>query len=239
MKTLLPAVAVFITVSTFTVQVQAQPETDCTVPEATVAMIECASADLQAADKRLNEAYKAVRANLDELGTALLLKAQRAWIKFRDAECERERDAARGGTMAPLLQLSCLTQLTKQRTNDLSDGDMSGTRRSDRNIAWIPGVAADGPFTCTGASIRAQAGLTGGYDIDTDIRRAVAVIGVGDDTLDIPIGDGQEALCGAPVALEVVNQGEGCAVLRVDDGLCDAFFVTFDDLGLLKTERAN
>jgi len=80
----------------------------------TVQMIDCAAADLSAADARLNAVYQKARAGRDDIAKTLLRDAQRAWIKYRDAECLRQRDIARGGTMAPLLEIGCKTGMTER-----------------------------------------------------------------------------------------------------------------------------
>jgi len=92
---------------------------DCESPATTVDMIKCADLDYQHADKQLNEVYTEMHAAMDETARKLLRDSQRAWIAFRDAECKRARDVARGGTMAPILQLTCLADLTEQRIGDL------------------------------------------------------------------------------------------------------------------------
>ncbi len=91
----------------------------CRTQATTVEMIECADWQLRRADRQLNEAYAVATAALDEEGKRLLRKAQRAWIAFRDAECLRARDEARGGTMAAVLEIACLTDLTERRVVDL------------------------------------------------------------------------------------------------------------------------
>ena len=48
-----------------------------------------------------------------------LLKAQRAWISYRDAQCENSGFQARGGTMEPMLVAGCLADLTDLRTREL------------------------------------------------------------------------------------------------------------------------
>lgn len=92
---------------------------DCENPLTTVDMISCADLDYQRADKELNQVYVEMRSHLDETARKLLQDSQRAWIAYRDAECKRARDEARGGTLAPVLQISCLAELTEQRIGDL------------------------------------------------------------------------------------------------------------------------
>ena len=51
---------------------------------------------------------------------AALLKAQRAWIAFRDADCATVR-ALSGGTIAPIYVQNCYLQHTARRAQALED----------------------------------------------------------------------------------------------------------------------
>ncbi|WP_188079868.1 lysozyme inhibitor LprI family protein [Neorhizobium sp. P12A] len=89
----------------------------------------CADRDYKAADAELNVQYKETRATMvswdadldDDLKGAekALLKAQRAWVDYRDGECEAEGFEARGGTMEPMLVSACLASVTRERTKQL------------------------------------------------------------------------------------------------------------------------
>ncbi len=83
----------------------------------------CAVADFRAADKALNAAYQKARtASADDANRALLVAAQRAWLRFRDAACEWEGDADggnRGNRMAGLIILTCLARITIEQTKAL------------------------------------------------------------------------------------------------------------------------
>ena len=94
---------------------------DCNNAQTTVDMIECADKEYRAADQKLNQSYSAFKKSLDAPGNALLLEAQRAWLKFRDTNCALAADQARGGTMAPLLEIGCRTSMTEQRTKELDE----------------------------------------------------------------------------------------------------------------------
>ena len=50
-----------------------------------------------------------------------LLKAQFAWLDFRDAHCRSVGLIARGGSIEPLLVTSCKTALTNARTEQLRE----------------------------------------------------------------------------------------------------------------------
>lgn len=53
--------------------------------------------------------------------SAQLLKAQRAWISYKESHCEVEAWAARGGSMEPMLLASCIDTLSKERIRQLKN----------------------------------------------------------------------------------------------------------------------
>jgi len=50
-----------------------------------------------------------------------LLTSQRAWLKFRAAECGLEGYANRGGTLQPMTESDCYWQVTTKRSQQLRD----------------------------------------------------------------------------------------------------------------------
>ncbi len=99
---------------------------DCQTPVTTVDMSQCAAIDYQKADEELNAVYQQLRSMLDEQGRLLLRDAQRAWIPYRDAECARMADTFRGGTMAGLAHLSCMSEMTSRRSTELRTDPATG-----------------------------------------------------------------------------------------------------------------
>lgn len=91
----------------------------CEKAESTAAMRECEVGRLKRAEAGMNAAYRSVSAKLDERGQAKLRAAQEAWLKFRTAEADYEADAARDGTLAPLIAASVQADLTESRRKDL------------------------------------------------------------------------------------------------------------------------
>ncbi|GJD54061.1 hypothetical protein OPKNFCMD_6842 [Methylobacterium crusticola] len=98
----------------------------------------CASEQFATADAELNRLYGVLRTKLDVPGQRNLVAAQRAWITFRDLECNLRTgydpgDPAAGGTIASMLVGECRTELTRQRSRDLQaqircpGGDLSCT----------------------------------------------------------------------------------------------------------------
>ncbi len=93
---------------------------DCNHAITQIDMDMCAHKDYQAADKKLNDVYRAVMAALDDAGYQAKLKtAQRAWIQFRDTECTFEVAQNEGGTIYPMVYTGCVTKLTEARTKEL------------------------------------------------------------------------------------------------------------------------
>jgi uncharacterized protein YecT (DUF1311 family) len=116
----------------------AQDETvDCENAMAQQDMNICAGKDFEAADADLNKVWQEAIASAKEADAGMaddgrpgheetLRKAQRAWIAFRDAQCEYDGFEARGGSMEPMLVSGCLAELTRQRTKQLQDGENPG-----------------------------------------------------------------------------------------------------------------
>ena len=102
---------------------------DCTAPQTQADINSCAAQFYQMADEDLNLAYGMARDMARQIdmdapqgqasSVTLLRDAQRAWIQYRDLACSAESMLAAGGSMQPMLQLSCLERLTRARTEDL------------------------------------------------------------------------------------------------------------------------
>jgi uncharacterized protein YecT (DUF1311 family) len=86
----------------------------------------CLAEEAKVADKKLNVAYRAALATSDKQRQELLRKAQRAWISFRDANCDiyydmtRAKDNPLMGSMAPQLESECKIRMTNERTAEIS-----------------------------------------------------------------------------------------------------------------------
>ncbi len=81
----------------------------------------CAAQAFDRADRALNVAWKAVRKNTGSTTDKpdLLLRSQRAWIEYRDRQCEAEGSKFYGGSLQPFIIATCRTRLTQQRTQEL------------------------------------------------------------------------------------------------------------------------
>jgi len=109
--------------------VEADAETPCADADTTVAMRECLDKEYIRADAALNAVWKKVMAQVsaaDHLPAKEakewkdeLLASQRAWIQFKEHDCDAAGFEWYGGTGAPGAILSCLLEHTEARTSDL------------------------------------------------------------------------------------------------------------------------
>jgi uncharacterized protein YecT (DUF1311 family) len=116
---------------------QAAPSTadetvDCDNAQTQADMNLCAARDFKDSDAVLNAQWAETSARMKALDAELdrehdkqpgyfetLLDGQRAWLKFRDAQCLSESFMARGGTLQPTLVSQCKTYLTELRIQQL------------------------------------------------------------------------------------------------------------------------
>lgn len=117
--TLFLAIRTFGIVSPQPSAAQLAQQPNCKEPQTQFEINACAGIEYRNADNRLNQVYQQLLPNLAADRKQKLILAQRAWINFRDANCEFERSQFEGGTMAPAAQAGCLAQLTKTRTEQL------------------------------------------------------------------------------------------------------------------------
>ena len=219
-------VALFVTLAT-SLPAGALP-LDCEEAITTREMLQCADHDRRQAEVALEDTLRDLGDSLDEKARDLLTRSQSAWEAYRDAECDRIGDMARGGTIAPLLTVTCLESLATRRSIDLQAGAEQRMTSAGPEVLWIPGQSVRGAFTC-GGEVEARVGLRPDYDLDLGRTVLLGVVEIGDETLYLPIGgNSQGALCGADLSVEAVSDSATCPAVRVDDGFCDAFVFSWD-----------
>jgi len=93
----------------------------------------CAGRAFTAADAALNAQWTITAAHMKQMDAQgspgdgrpgyfqALLDAQRAWLRYRDAQCLSAGYYARGGSMEPMLVAQCKAELTHVRTQELKD----------------------------------------------------------------------------------------------------------------------
>lgn len=94
-------------------------DNQCQSATSTSAMRACENARYSAAQHELGVAYQSLLQHLDGEQKQKLQVAQRAWISFRDANAAFQASLAQGGTLAPLVRIATLTEMTRARTSEL------------------------------------------------------------------------------------------------------------------------
>lgn len=87
-------------------------------------MNNCAHQEYVKADAEMNRVYKQLMSVLtadQAKDQTKLREAQRAWVKYRDANCESESSLNEGGTIYPMVYDFCLASMTEERTKRLRD----------------------------------------------------------------------------------------------------------------------
>jgi len=83
---------------------------------------ECAHKQYVAADAELNKFYNQLASKLeDQEQRAQLKAAELAWIKYRDTDCEFASSFYKGGTMRPMIESFCKTDVTNARMKELRE----------------------------------------------------------------------------------------------------------------------
>lgn len=114
-------------------------EPDCNDAQTQMDMNHCAGERFGQADAELNRIYRDVvrqeqAADRDAAGMIAshptneeaLRASQRAWLAFRDAQCEYESFEARGGSMQPMLYEDCRERMTRERIRQLTQPEHEG-----------------------------------------------------------------------------------------------------------------
>lgn len=97
------------------------PTPDCADASDQATLNECASQDYAKSDAELNRVYKEIRRRLSDQPDVVkkLVVAQKAWIVFRDAECEFSGAGVQDGSAYPMLVSICRNRLSQSRVKDL------------------------------------------------------------------------------------------------------------------------
>jgi uncharacterized protein YecT (DUF1311 family) len=84
----------------------------------TVEMIDCIGAETKRQDVRLNENYRRLLSKVSLHRKRELLEAQRAWMRFRDANCRFYYDPE-GGSLSRVIAAECILSATADRAKEL------------------------------------------------------------------------------------------------------------------------
>jgi uncharacterized protein YecT (DUF1311 family) len=108
----------------------AEGQLDCNKAKSTLEINACLENDFQNADKALNETYQrfgAVLRNMEKFPPMTegflvngIRNAQRAWIEYRDKNCNFYSNLAYGGSAAGTYYISCKVRMTREREAELA-----------------------------------------------------------------------------------------------------------------------
>jgi uncharacterized protein YecT (DUF1311 family) len=110
-----------------------------------------AAKDFHKADAERNSTYAALMAKLPDAESKRKLKeSQRAWIAFRDAEAAFAADQFRGGSAAPVLRWTSMTETTEQRIKQLKADFPDDSDTSNKTLQPTSLAADAGPSSPMG-----------------------------------------------------------------------------------------
>ena len=95
----------------------------CGTEQSQLALNDCAWRRYRAADSELNRVYRAALAADTGAVAVALRTAQRAWMRFRDAQCVYVAALYAGGSMQPMQQGACLEEVTRTRIKQLRSSE--------------------------------------------------------------------------------------------------------------------
>jgi uncharacterized protein YecT (DUF1311 family) len=95
---------------------------ECSRDQTTQDIVECIHRQTRAWDKKLNEAYQAQMQAQQGAQRPRLLKAERLWIQYRDANCEFYAGAE--GSISRIQAADCMLKMTRGRAQELESGEL-------------------------------------------------------------------------------------------------------------------
>lgn len=104
---------------------------DCDKAVNTIELNDCASIEKEKVESQLNATYKSVIQKLEHPEPEVaddywatkkaLVEAQRAWVKFREADCDAIYTWHRGGTIRTVMYIGCMQAHAEQRIKELKE----------------------------------------------------------------------------------------------------------------------
>jgi uncharacterized protein YecT (DUF1311 family) len=92
---------------------------------------ECAATEQNKVEVKLNEKYKNILQKLEDTKSGdvetkkALIEAQRAWVKFREADCNALYTYYRDGTIRTVMHTGCMQNHAEQRMKELKEYELS------------------------------------------------------------------------------------------------------------------
>ena len=106
------------------------PEDPCETQRNTIEMTVCAKKQFDQGEKELNQSYQSLLKKLSRPDEAdirysavkkQLVAAQRAWVTFRENDCQALKTFNEGGTISSIVYLGCMVSHADERTKNLRE----------------------------------------------------------------------------------------------------------------------
>ena len=102
---------------------------DCKKAMTTLDINACAQADFELVEKKLNDTYRRVMKSLSKPDEGLayaeikkgLIEAQRAWVVFREKDCDAYYTLHASGTIRTVMYIGCMQNHAEQRIKALEE----------------------------------------------------------------------------------------------------------------------
>jgi uncharacterized protein YecT (DUF1311 family) len=96
-----------------------EPAAPCSDVSVMTDLVVCLSKAKDAAQSKLNVAYRGIMKKLSVEDANRLAATQKIWLKYREEKCSAERALYDGGIGAYPAYLACVESMTRQRTKEL------------------------------------------------------------------------------------------------------------------------
>ncbi|RDK02164.1 hypothetical protein DLM46_14620 [Paraburkholderia lacunae] len=94
---------------------------DCKNASDQLSLNRCADIEYQAADQKLNDIYSKLLKKVSPHGKPRLQKAERAWVAYRDVQCDFLASSPSPYSAQPMIHAYCLSRLTQAQTKLLDE----------------------------------------------------------------------------------------------------------------------
>ena len=85
----------------------------------TTGILDCNRAEIDRQDVRLNAAYRKAMSRLGPARKARLRALERAWIKHRERNCDKQAEPQAGGSLYMIIHTACFLAATSERADYL------------------------------------------------------------------------------------------------------------------------
>lgn len=85
------------------------------------ALNSCSSSVLNSANQKINTVYANYMKELNSTEKLQLKEAQRAWIQYKEKDCQFQSSPVLKGSLYPFVHNACLVEKTETRTKELLD----------------------------------------------------------------------------------------------------------------------